>query len=287
MPFDASLYFPQWQGGPNGGKVAIGSRLLHERLRGHFPFKRVPTDDAASPAPKQNIWHYEAVCTNMKNALAVLAEAKPRALFTLGGDCSIDVPVIDYLHGQYPGTLGVVWIDAHADINTPQSSPSQFFHGMPLRALLGEGDGRIGAMLKHPLTRRQVIYAGIRSIDAPEQDYIAQHRLPVLSSDAINKGDYALFTSWLAESGIGHLHIHFDLDALDPSESINTTYKIAQGIKLQAMADFLRFLHGRQMSVGFTVTEYAPDAETPNAGEIEKIVALISAVVPLRKILAA
>lgn len=59
---------------------------------------------------------------------------------TLDGDCGVDMIPISYLNKKYKGGLGILWIYAHADIHTLESSPSQNFHGMPIRILMGEGN---------------------------------------------------------------------------------------------------------------------------------------------------
>lgn len=284
MRFDTSIYFPQWQGGPNQGRVAEGGRFLHKRLKAEIPFHLIPADLSES-APRNHIWHYEAIRSNLQSAVDFLRQKKPKTLFTLGGDCSVDVAGIDYLNSAYGEHFGLVWIDAHADINTPQTSPSQFFHGMPLRTLMGEGEANLCALLQSKLQPSQVCYAGIRSIDPGERDYIDTNRMAVLDSEDINKGRYDRFLQWRAQNDIRHLHIHFDLDALDPADDISVTYHIPGGIGYEAMQRFLAFLHGQNITVGFTLTEYAPPAYSSR--EIERILELAAAILPLKKSLAA
>ena len=62
---------------------------------------------------------------------------------TLGGDCGVDMIPISYLNKKYKCGLGIFWIDAHADIHTPESSPSQNFHGMPIRIMMGKKAMRV------------------------------------------------------------------------------------------------------------------------------------------------
>ena len=284
MPFDAALYFPQWQGSPNPEGIRQGSRFLHQSLLGYLHFHSLTVDDAESEL-KRHIRHYPAIMNNTLRAQAELKALSPRTVFTLGGDCSVDVPVIDYLHGLYPGKLGVIWIDAHADINLPEESPSQCFHGMPLRTLLGEGDEAMLHLLNHPLSPSQICYAGIRSIDPPEQAYIEEKNFPVLTAMDINQRHYRKFSEWLSESGIRQLHIHLDLDALDPVAGIDVTYRIPEGIQLHALHEFLAFLHSYGITAGFTVTEYAALAENREA--TDKIASLLSPILPLSEVLAA
>lgn len=285
MQFDASLYLPQSQGGPNPEHVRFGSRLLKNALAEDIAFHEAQTDFATTGERQSGIYHYPAILANLAHHRALLERLAPRTLFTLGGDCSVDVAGIDRLHRCYPGTLGVVWIDAHTDVHTPESSHSGYFHGMPVRALLGEGDSAIISQLRAPLSTRQILYAGIRSIDPPEEAYIEERGVAALTAADINAGRYDAFDRWLAQSGIRHLHIHFDLDALDPADGISVTYPLPGGIRLGAARHFLQYMHAKDLTVGFTLTEYAPREE--NAREIAKILSLASVILPLREVLAA
>ena len=277
MAFDAHLYFPQWQGGPNH-QVRRGGRFIYDILAGLLPFHEITTD-ASEGALAHDIKHYAPILANLQQCAGWLKAHNPRTVFMLGGDCSIDVAVVDHLSATHGKSLGVIWIDAHADIHEPKASETKNFHGMPLRLLLGEGDEAMLAALNSPLSHGQLCYGGIRSIDVPEQDYINQHRLPVLSAADINEGNYETFLKWREENAIKHLHIHLDLDALDPEEHIAVTYHVPGGIRLAAMAQFLRFLHGQAMTVGFTFTEYAASEEKPE--ELDKIMKLMGNVLPL------
>lgn len=269
MAFDTWFYFPQGEGGPNPEGVRRGAALLQRALQGAFHAVPVTAGEAAEP--EHGIRYFTALEKNLGAARGLLGRLSPASLFTLGGDCSVDIASIEALHVRYGERLGVLWIDAHADINTPATSPSAYFHGMPVRALLGEGDALMRSA--QPLIHRQFCYAGLRSIDPDERKYIAAHSIPCLSSREINDGNYAALRRWLREAGIETLHVHLDLDALDPAESISVTYREPGGIALAAMAALLAFLRQQAPIVGFTVTEYAPKQE--DAEEIGRILALL------------
>ena len=132
------LFFPQWQGS--------GSERAKELLTGVMSLKsllpssmtELETEDVNTETAN-NILHYADIVLNLEEALHIIQEANPKRLVTIGGDCGVDAAPITYLNKVYKD-LAVVWIDAHADLNTPESSPSKSFHGMVLRAILGEGD---------------------------------------------------------------------------------------------------------------------------------------------------
>ena len=148
----------------------------------------------------------------------------------LGGDHSISIGsiagVADHCKAQ-GRPLSVIWLDAHADFNTPASTPSGNLHGMPLAALCGEiettspeleggldivADGAV-------LDPERVHLIGIRSVDAAEKAAIMGCGVKVHDMRAIDeRGMVAIMRETLeaaAKAG-GHLHVSFDVDFLDP-----------------------------------------------------------------------
>ena len=137
---------------------------------------------------------------------------------TLGGDHAISM-------GTVPGVAkgrrtGLLWIDAHADLNTPESSPSGNVHGMPVAALLGEGDARLTDVWGGgPAVRPEdVVYLGLRSVDPPERDAIARLGIRAYTmSDVDRRGIAEVAAEALAHlAAIPRLHVSFDADVLDP-----------------------------------------------------------------------
>ncbi|MGV0034084.1 MAG: arginase family protein, partial [Candidatus Azotimanducaceae bacterium WSBS_2022_MAG_OTU7] len=100
-----------------------------------------------------------------------------RLPITLGGDHSMAAGSIAGLAQarQAHGKIGVIWIDAHADINTPENSASKALHGMPVAALLGMGDDdfkSIGGLDKPVLEPHHIFYLGLRDVETAEQEYL-------------------------------------------------------------------------------------------------------------------
>src|SRR5690606_23755312 len=117
---------------------------------------------------------------------------------------------------------GLIWIDAHADINTPYTSGTQALHGMPVAALMGMGDPDFQALAggKPVLRAENVFYLGLRDVDPGEWAYmdrfdIGHYTMRDLRRRGIEKG----FADALAavSRGAEHIVISFDLDALDPA----------------------------------------------------------------------
>lgn len=137
----------------------------------------------------------------------------------LGGDHSLAIGTIGGVCSSRP--TGVIWIDAHGDCNTPQTSISGNIHGMPLAVLLGQGHrelvniGQKGATL----TPEQVVLIGIRELDAKEKDTIKKTGCRIYTMrDIDERGMKAVITETLDHlAAMPALHVSLDLDVLEPA----------------------------------------------------------------------
>ena len=117
--------------------------------------------------------------------------------------------------------LGVIWIDAHSDMNTDETSPSGNIHGMPLAALLGIGcDELVNFFGFSPkLLPENCALIGIRSIDEAEKLNIKKFKVPIYTMNDIDKmGIHRIIAKVLKQfrENVDHIHISFDVDSVDP-----------------------------------------------------------------------
>lgn len=143
----------------------------------------------------------------------------------LGGDHSIAIGTVSGIaaFGRQQGKqVGLLWIDAHGDINTPETSPSGNIHGMPLATLLGYGAAELtsigGEFAK--VDPANVALVGIRSLDAGEKKRLKETGIQVHTmSDIDRHGIHRVMKKALARvtEGTGYVHVSFDLDAVDPT----------------------------------------------------------------------
>ncbi|HSJ75230.1 MAG TPA: arginase [Gemmatimonadales bacterium] len=143
----------------------------------------------------------------------------------LGGDHSIAVGTVSgiaaFAHSQGK-KLGLLWIDAHGDINTPETSPSGNIHGMPLAALLGFGAPELTSVggPTPKVDPANVALVGIRSLDAGEKKRLKETGVQVHTmSDIDRHGVPSVMKKALAQvtAGTDFVHVSLDLDAVDPS----------------------------------------------------------------------
>ena len=120
------------------------------------------------------------------------------------------------------GRLGVLWVDAHGDMNTPSTTTSGNVHGMPLAALVGTEPTELSSIGKHSpkLQADQVVLIGIRNLDEAEKKRIRAAKVHVFTMKDIDKHGIAVVMKRalkIATTGTNGLHVSFDLDACDPS----------------------------------------------------------------------
>ena len=160
-----NLLFPQWQGAGNRPKLRRGALELASS-RPALKWRQMNVAESFGEAAA-GINAYAEVAGQLGEVLAFLKRNHPETLFTLGGDCSVELAPVSYLKSRYPD-LGVVWFDAHADLQVPETSPSGDLHGMSLRLLLGEGDSALKALkqtLPSSIRPEQVVLVGVRALD--------------------------------------------------------------------------------------------------------------------------
>jgi len=149
-------------------------------------------------------------------------------VLTLGGDHSIAAGTITGIAASKPD-LAVVWVDAHADCNTPAISLSGNYHGMPLAHALGWFGGSVSGFewfdkhieLVGPLLEDRVALIGIRDLDGPEREFVKNSGLHVFTMQDIDRHGIGSVMEMALEridrKGVRPLHLSFDIDGCDPT----------------------------------------------------------------------
>jgi arginase len=176
--------------------------------------------------------------------LALAADLPERPL-VLGGDCCSHVGAVEGLAARQ-GRLAVVWLDAHGDLNTPESSPSGNQWGMPLRMLLDSGAIDAG----------DVALVGARSLDPPEEEFIRASKLH-LGVEGIAK----------ALDGVACTYVALDVDVLEPSE-MSVFMPEPGGLSRQDVEGILRDVaaQAKVLGAGFTGLTFEPSNIQPLTG---------------------
>lgn len=141
----------------------------------------------------------------------------------MGGDHALSMGSVSGM-ARYASEINrplyVLWLDAHADFNSPSTSPSGNIHGMPVAFFCGIAD--LGAILPEDRSKidpKKVFQIGIRSVDTRERDEIAQHGVNVFDMRSIDENGIAFIMRQVLKTVAEHdglLHVSFDVDFLDP-----------------------------------------------------------------------
>ncbi|WP_408958440.1 arginase [Natrinema sp. 74] len=194
----------------------------------------------------------EGVCTRVSDRVATTL-ADGEFPLVLGGDHSV---AIGSLNGSArEADLGVIWFDAHADCNTPATSPSGNVHGMPLAAALGRGAfGDLSWAPAPGLRESSIAYIGLRSIDERERELIRDSDMTAFTmSDIDRRGISAVVEDALAVAtdGTDGVHVSLDLDWLDPKAAPGVGTPVRGGVTYREAHAALEALSKRNESAEF------------------------------------
>jgi arginase len=248
------LLYPEWQGSGRSPAVQQGALTISRELFRAIEFVTIESQDEEHLERDSGVVGLQSIAPRFRRAIERLRELAPDRVMTIGGTCGVEAAPVAYLNERYDGDLAVVWLDAHGDLNTPQTSPSGNFHGMVLRTLLGEGPDVYVKELRRALRPSQVFLAATRDLDPPEQAFVASAGISVTAPAAFsNPEDLA---DRIQRAGLTRAYLHLDLDALNPDEFPDTLMRTPGGPGLDAMHGMLQALARSLDVVGASLVEY-------------------------------
>lgn len=210
-------------------------------------------------------------CTELRDKVLETLDQGYRPL-VIGGDhsCAIgSVSGVASFFGQRNQRIGLIWIDAHADINTPETSLSGNIHGMPLAVLLGEGFADLTAVCPEALRVRpeNTAIIGGRAIDPKEYETIDRLGVKLFSMDDIKTQGIEEVTKKAisaASEGTQGVHVSFDLDALDPYYAPGVSTPEPDGLSITDAQACLEKLAHETSITSMDVVELNPLKDTNN-----------------------
>lgn len=264
------LVVPQWQG--SGSSRAM--RLIDgaKAISGDLPVASTVSVDVPPGAGSDlgtKVHRLSAVQFVRDELKATLQDVAAPAI-TIGGDCGVELGAIDQANATEG--LAVLWIDAHPDLNTPETSPTGAFHGMVLRTLLGDGPAELAP--EHPLTAPAVVLVGTRAMDDAESDVISDRGIPVLTPAETTAESIA---AALVATGATRVYIHIDLDCLDPSALVCVSYPEPFGLTVQQLLDVITAARRALPLAGAAITEFAPGTPDDASDDLPTILRIVGA----------
>lgn len=231
--------------GANIGPATVRIAGLADKLAA-LGIEAVDRGDVAVPlreslSTKDTAEHYLSVITGVCEELYGRVQGSlgaGRFPLIIGGDHSIAIGSIkgaaDYWH-RHGEAMGLVWIDAHADLNTPATSPSGNLHGMPLASVLGLGHSQLvqlGGSASH-LRPENVALIGIRNVDEGEKEFVRQTGIRYYTMTEIDRrGMFACISDAMDHIGrrCSAVHLSFDLDGVDPLYAPGVSTPVTGGL---------------------------------------------------------
>ena len=204
-----------------------------------------------------------ATCQIASEMLYKKASETKNFILILGGDHCIPIGTIPGLVKGRPNT-GVVWVDAHADINIPASSPSGNMHGMPVSFLMGLVDqaNKYPSMswFKSCLKPEDIVYIGLRDLDQPEKALIKELGIKAYTMydvDRLGIGGVMQATEKHFENK-SHIHLSYDVDALDPFFAPSTGTAVRGGLTFREGNFICEYLHATGKLSSMELVEVNP-----------------------------
>lgn len=266
--------------GVDMGPYAVRYADLRERLErlGHtvedLGNVAVPFREDAERGAQRGARYLGAITSVCRDLAALTRTALEQEYFPLllGGDHSLAAGSIAgaaSFHAARDGRVGVIWIDAHADLNTPGSSRSGNVHGMPLAHLLGHGDAALAnvAGIKPAVRAGNVAIVGLRDADDAEREHLTKWKVRALTMRAIDeRGVRSVMDEAIAiaSDGTSGIWVSFDIDCLEPEAAPGVGTAVPGGMTYREAHLAMEVLADTGKVIGFDLVEVNPVLDEHN-----------------------
>ena len=259
IPYDSGHRDERMGNGPD----ALIKRGIANRLRTHGEVATVPVElPAGLHAEASALVQLQHAATNAARA-AITGGKRP---FFLSGNCG--TAALSATAALGCDQTGIVWFDAHADCNTPETSPSGFLDGMCLAMLTGQCWPRLTDRWNSftPITANRIIQIGVRQVDPGEK--VLLESLGIRQFGSHNLGSVPEAVRQLTRER-RKLYVHLDADVLDVAEGAANPYACAGGLTRNQLHDCLQAIAATDSIAAASITSYDPSCDPD--GRIAKI----------------
>ncbi len=178
--------------------------------------------------------------------------------------------------------IGLIWVDAHADMNTPATSPSGNVHGMPLACCIGRGPSELTGIFGFvpKIDPKNVAIVGLRDVDRTEVPYVREAGVSAFTMREIDeRGLRSVMTEAIqrASDGTTGFHLSFDMDAVDPAEAPGVGTPVRGGLTYREAHLVMEILCDSGKIVGMEIVEVNPVLDTANRTAILGVELALSA----------
>lgn len=249
-------------------ETATGPSVLQEKLALHYEkilVSKTPYNTEKKLSFEERLHEVEGVSQELMQVVSK-SLANNYFPFIIGGDDSIAIGLwsgaVQQLHAQQQ--FGLLWIDAHMDSHTPQTTPSMAIHGMPLAVLLGQGEKSLVELggISPKLAPQNIALIGVRSYQESEAQLLKKMGVKIVYCDEVlQRGLYDVLQEALehiTKNTIG-FGVNLDLDVFDPTLMPGVGSPVLDGISnLTDIARSFDFIHQHPLLKAFSMSEYNP-----------------------------
>jgi arginase len=231
----------------------------------------IPETQQAVDPTKKYINEIARVCRELYEVALRSHEAGALPL-VLGGDHSLAAGSVaasaDYVRNVTSYPLGLIWVDAHGDMNTPQTTNTGNVHGMPLAALLGQEPRELSSIGSSPsVSPGHTVLVGIRNLDEKEKGEIRAAGVHIFTMKDIDREGIATIAERaiaIASKGTGGIHVSFDMDACDPMHAPGVGTPVRGGLDYREAHMVMELVADSQRLVALDLVEVNPTLDIRN-----------------------
>ena len=261
--------------GPSALRIAGIDREIRKMGLDLVDLGNVPVEQPESRLPinvkARFLEEISSSCENLRDRVidAFTADKFP---LVVGGDHSIACGTVAGCSTHFARRgkkIGLIWFDAHGDMNTPESSPTGNIHGMPLAACLGEGLEELTHLgERFPMVDiENTVAVGVRSLDARERKIVQETGLRIVTMREVDmRGihDVMLEVLEIATNGTAGFHLSFDMDGSDPEVAPGVGTPVPGGLDFRECHLFMEMVAESRGLLSLEVTEINPILDVHN-----------------------
>jgi len=274
--------------GPSALRIAgLGAAIRRLGYRvGREQDIAAPAMETRSPDDKEARFKPQIleVCINLANKVKSILQANEFPLI-IGGDHSIAMGTVAGVAGHFREqnkSIGMIWFDAHGDMNIPGVSPSGNIHGMPLAHLLGKGDEDLKNIMgfSPKVKAENVALIGIRDLDAGERRIVKEsgiHAFTMRDIDELGMAAVAVKALQAVTDGTAGFHISFDVDGCDPSVIPGSGTLVPGGVSFREAHLLLEYCADSGSLLSMEVVELNPFMDERNISAERTLQLILSA----------
>ncbi|HTM01966.1 MAG TPA: arginase [Vicinamibacterales bacterium] len=246
---------------------ALGREVVD---RGNLPAP-IPETQHAIDLHKKYIHEISTVCAQLYSTCRESLDRGALPL-VLGGDHSLAAGSVAASAAWVQQTtgrpLGLIWVDAHGDMNTPDTTTSGNVHGMPLAALLGNEPAELASIGNRPaVLPEHTVLVGIRNIDEREKEQIRASGIHTFTMKDIDRAGIATIAERaiaIASDNTGGIHVSFDLDVCDPTYAPGVGTPVKGGLDYREAHMVMELVSDSGRLVGLDLVEVNPTLDLRN-----------------------